>query len=159
MEGSRIRSDHEAIALLRERLVARRHVATTAVESERSASKAALKSLLANFPSAYRDVICRLEEIGLLAKTAIGYEASEMRRIDFAWPEKRIGMRITSWPSSCGDSHIPDFVFNDAVLRECGWLILSVDPRSHNFNDQLDRVFSVVKRVGATKGRQWGAAR
>jgi len=107
------------------------------------------KLLMNHFPHRYRRVMSGLRKAGLLGKARIDYVECDMRRIDFAWVEKKIGLRLSSWPGIIGNHEIPDFIYNDAALRERGWLMLSINPRSQHFDDQLARVVSVVKRVAA----------
>ena len=109
------------------------------------------KVLMNYFPYHYRRVMSGLNQAGLLNKVRIDYVERDMRRIDFAWVEKKIGLRVSSWPEIISNHEIPDFIYNDAALRESGWLMLSINPHSPNFDDQLGRVVSVVKRVGAPK--------
>lgn len=106
------------------------------------------KIALRSFPDHYREVMVALHEAGLLATAVIDYVDEEKRCINFAWPRKRIGLRLIPLPLFPGDRRIPDFAYNDAALREREWLILFVDPRSHSSKRQLDRVVSVVKSMG-----------
>jgi hypothetical protein len=71
-----------------------------------------------------------------------------------AWPEKRVGLRVTTWPRrrtrgrAIPEFVIPEFVFADAFLRDQGWLIFQVDPASNTFDEQLDRATVQIKRIG-----------
>ena len=140
------RNESESVRQLRARLEA-------LAARDRHVERMAAKAVLNHFPHHYQRVILGLERAGLLLTTEIDYVDCERRRVEFAWPEKMVGLRVAPWPlgAGCGRT-IPDFVYSDAALRDLGWLILSIDPSSSNFEEQLDRVVSVVKRVGAYRG-------
>jgi hypothetical protein len=144
-------SGHSSTSSLRARLEAH-SVSELKTARNRDADQTAPEKALLHFPHHYRRVMWGLEEARLLAKCRIEYVDSDMRRIDFAWPEKKVGLRVTSWPRAAGGHRdIPDFIYNVAALRERNWLIFYVDPYSPAFTDQLDRVISAIKRVGAPK--------
>lgn len=69
--------------------------------------------------------------------------------LEAAWPAKRIGIRVTSWPRVGSRHSAPDSFHNDTALRERGWLILPVDPDAANSVEQLERALRVVRRMGA----------
>jgi hypothetical protein len=145
------RGSDSSVASLRARLEAPGAGGVKAAKN-RDVQQSAAEKALQHFPHHYRRVMWGLEERGLLAKCRIDYVDSELRRLDFAWPEKRIGLRATPWPRAAGNNRdIPDFVYNDAALRERNWFIFYIDPYCPTFKDQLDRVISVVKRVGAPR--------
>jgi hypothetical protein len=97
-------------------------------------------------------VSLRLHQSGLLGKASVGHREYRNCDIDFAWPEKRVGLRVTSWPRPRSAERyrgvIPEFVYADAFLREQGWLIFQVDPASNTFDEQLDRAIVQIKRIG-----------
>ena len=102
---------------------------------------------LAMLPESYRRVMAKLDEAGVLQQIAIAYlERGAGCRLDFAWPTKRVGLRMTSWPVRGGRT-IPDFVYTDAYLSERGWVILPIDPEGPAFDDQFQRAVSVMKRL------------
>ena len=145
------RDTDSSVASLRARLEAHGAGGGKAAKN-RDAQQSAAERALQHFPHHYRRVMWGLEEPGLLAKCRIDYVDSELRRLDFAWPEKKIGLRVTPWPRAAGSSRdIPDFVYNDAALRERQWFIFYIDPYSPTFKDQLERVIAAVKRVGAPR--------
>jgi hypothetical protein len=103
----------------------------------------------------------RLHQSGLLGKASVDHREYRNCDIDFAWPEKRVGLRVTSWPRLRSTERyggvisteryggvIPDFVYADAFLREQGWLVFQVDPASNTFDVQLDRAIVQIKRIG-----------
>lgn len=144
-------SDLSSVASLRARLEAHGAGGAKAAKN-RNPQQSASEKALQHFPHHYRRVMWGLEESGLLAKCRIDYVDSELRRLDFAWPEKSIGLRATPWPrAGASNRDIPDFVYSDAVLRERNWLVFYIDPYSPTFQDQLDRVISAVKRVSAPR--------
>ena len=118
----------ELIRLLRARLVA-------AEARDRNFDQMPAQALM-QFPHRYQKVILGLEGAGLLSTTAINYADDELRRVDFAWPDKLIGLRVKP----------------EATLCELGWLILSIDPCSSNFKEQLERVALVVKLADSDSG-------
>ena len=120
-------------------------------DRERTVGKRALEQL----PDHYLMVICFLHGAGLLSETVIDYVDSDMRRIDFAWPKKLVGLRATPWPIANGHSTIPDSVYNDIALRDAGWLMLSVDPYSSSLKAQVHRVVDLVKTITAPADRTW----
>ena len=133
-------------------LRARLAASSAGVVKEPDAGQSPVGKVLMNyFPYHYRRVMSGLHKAGLLDKVRIDYVERDMRRIDFAWVEKKIGLRVSSWPEIISNHEIPDFIYSDSALRESGWLMLSINPHSPNFDDQLGRVVSVVKRVGAPK--------
>jgi hypothetical protein len=100
-------------------------------------------------PGSSPRVALKLHQSGLLEKASIDH-----RLMDFAWPEKRVGLRVTTWPRSrTEDSVVPKFVYADAYLRGQGWLIFQVDPASRTLDEQLDRVITQIKRIGRYPGR------
>jgi hypothetical protein len=140
---------HDPVSVLRARLEAVRVNAGEAAESRESITDDMSANIaLSQLPDHYLRVMRMLQGTGVLSKAHINY-VDDLRRIDFAWAEKRIGLRIDPWLLSTRGNRMPDFVYNDAALRERGWLIFSVDPYSPTAKDQLNRVASVVKRVGA----------
>lgn len=149
MTTNRNKNDQEKVVSLRERLEAagKGSSASRKLKTDEMLGKVAL----ARLPHHYRRVMSVLHEAGVLLNARIDYVDREMRCIDFAWPQKLIGLRVIPWPLRGGNQKVPDFVFNDAAMREQNWLILSVDPYSPNFEEQVDRVVSVVKRVGAPR--------
>lgn len=118
----------EFIRLLRARLVA-------SEARDRNFEQMPAQALM-QFPHHYQRVILGLEGTGLLSMTAINYADDQLRRVDFAWPDKLIGLRVKP----------------EAALCELGWLILSIDPYSSNFEEQLERVASVVKLADTDRG-------
>lgn len=142
------KNDRKSANALRARLEAA-PAQDTAERNGRVADCVVAKVALNQLPHHHQRVMWVLQEVGLLAKAEIDYVDRDMRRVDFAWVEKKIGLRITSCPRSAPDRRIPDFVYTDAALRELGWLIFSVDPYSPTVKAQIDRVASVIKRVGA----------
>lgn len=141
----------EPTNLLRARLEATAR--DTAERNGRVADCVVAKVALNELPHHYQRVMRVLQDVGLLAKAEIDYVDPNMRRIDFAWVEKQIGLRMTPCPRSAPNRRIPDFVYTDAALREVGWLMFSVDPYSPTVKAQIDRVASVIKRVGAPSRR------
>ena len=122
------RNESESVRLLRSRLEA---LAATDRNVEQMPAQA-----LMQFPHHYQRVILGLEGAGLLSTTAINYVDDELRRVDFAWPDRLIGLRVKP----------------EAALCELGWLILSIDPYSSNFKEQLERVALVVKLADTDRG-------
>jgi len=114
----------------------------------------AAKIALGRLSPEYQTVMVGLEEAGLLSKAEIDYVDRDRRCMPFAWLDKCIGLRVVPSPLQSGDRRMPDFFYNDAALRERGWLILYLEP-SRNFEAQLDRVIAVVKRVGAPRSVGW----
>lgn len=99
-------------------------------------------------------VALKLHQSGLLGKASIDHREYRKCRIDFAWPEKRVGLRVSTWPRCrTQGSVIPEFVYADAFLREQGWLIFQVDPASKTFDEQLDRAALQIDRIGQYPGR------
>ncbi len=99
-------------------------------------------------PGSNPRVALKLHQSGL-EKASIDHREYRKCRIEFAWPEKRVGLRVTTWPRDrAHGSVIPEFVYTDAFLRERGWLIFPVDAASNTFDEQLDRAMSVIKRMG-----------
>jgi hypothetical protein len=85
-------------------------------------------------------VAWKLHRSGVLEKASIDHREYRKCRIGFAWPEKRVGLRVTTWPRCrTRGSVIPEFVYADAFLRDQGWLIFHVDPASKTFDEQLHR--------------------
>ena len=122
------RNESESVRLLRARLEA---LAATDRNVEQMPAQA-----LMQFPHHYQMVILGLEGAVLLSTTAINYVDDELRRVDFAWPDRLIGLRVKP----------------EAALCELGWLILSIDPYSSNFKEQLERVALVVKLADTDRG-------
>lgn len=145
------RNDRKSADALRVRLEATAQ--DTAERNGRVADCVVAKVALNQLPHHYQRVVRVLQEVGVLAKAEIDYVDPNMRRIDFAWVEKQIGLRMTPCPRSAPNRRIPDFVYTDAALREVGWLMFSVDPYSPTVKAQIDRVASVIKRVGAPSRR------
>ncbi len=104
-------------------------------------------------PGSNPRVALKLHQSGL-EKASIDHREYRKCGIDFAWPEKRVGLRVTTWPRrrtqgrAIPEFVIPEFVFADAFLREQGWLIFQVDPASNTFDEQLDRATVQIKRIG-----------
>ena len=122
------RNESESVRLLRDRLEA---LAATDRNVEQMPAQAMMQ-----FPHHYQRVILGLEGAGLLSTTAINYVDDELRRVDFAWPDRLIGLRVKP----------------EAALCELGLLILSIDPYSSNFKEQLERVALVVKLADTDRG-------
>src|SRR5689334_21381741 len=118
-------------------------LAVSSREAEESVLSAAFTALCINAGSSSSSnpqVALRLHQRRLLEKYSIDHFEYCKCRIDFAWPVKRVGLRVTTWPRSrTQGSVMPEFVYTDASLREQGWLILPVDPASNTFDEQLDR--------------------
>jgi hypothetical protein len=127
-------------------------LAASSREAEESVLSAAFTALCINAglsSSSNPQVALRLHQRGLLEKASIDNLEYGKCRIDFAWPVKRVGLRVNTWPRDrAHGSVIPEFVYTDAFLRERGWLIFPVDPASNTFDEQLDRAMSVIKRMG-----------
>jgi len=105
-------------------------------------------------PGSNPRVALKLHQSGLLEKASIDHREYRNCRIDFAWPEKRVGLRVTTWPRRrTQGSVIPEFVYADAFIREQGWLIFQVDPASKTFDEQLDRAALQINRIGQYPGR------
>jgi hypothetical protein len=101
-----------------------------------------------DFPQGHTPrVSLRLHQSGLLEKASINHSEYGNCRIDFAWPAKRVGLRVSTWPRWQIRNVIPEFVYTDAFLREHGWLIFQVDPTSNTFEEQLSRAISVIERT------------
>jgi hypothetical protein len=120
--------------------------------AEQAVLSAAFEALCINSgltPGPNPRVALKLHKCGLLEKASTDHREYGNCRIDFAWPNKRVGLRVSTWPGSrtCG-SVVPEFVYTDAFLREHGWLIFQVDPASNTFDEQLSRAISVIKRMG-----------
>lgn len=113
------------------------------------------KRALAQLPDHYGMVICFLQHAGLLAETVIDYVDRDMRRIDFAWPRKLVGLRATPCPMGTGTSLIPDSMYSDIALRDAGWLMLTVDPYSPSLKAQVTRVADLVKAIDSPKAGTW----
>jgi hypothetical protein len=106
-------------------------------------------------PGSNPRVALKLHQSGLLGKASIDHREYRKCRIDFAWPEKRVGLRVTTWPRCrTQGSVIPEFVYADAFLRGQGWLIFQVDPASKTFDEQLDRAAFQINRIGQYPGRR-----
>lgn len=106
-------------------------------------------SVAAALPDDLAEVVRGFDPPELFRRSEIGYvDPDGAGRIEMAWPAKRIGIRLSSWPQIDGDSAPPVFVRTDAALREREWVILPVDPESPACGKQLLRALQVVKRMG-----------
>ena len=131
-------------------------IVTRLAASSRAAEESVLRAAFAALcndaglsPGSNPRVAWRLHKSGLLEKASIDHREYRKCRIDFAWPEKRVGLRVTTWPRCrTQGSVIPEFVYTDAFLRERGRLIFPVDPASNTFDEQLDRATVQIKRIG-----------
>jgi hypothetical protein len=98
-------------------------------------------------PGRYPKLTFRLHEAGLLTKASVDH-AEKGHRIDFAWPAKRIGLRVENTSYGYWSDSRPA----DSALRERGWLILHVDMASGSLDEQVHRVVAVIKRMGPYTG-------
>jgi hypothetical protein len=107
-------------------------------------------------PGSHPRVALRLHRCGLLEKASRDHREYGNCRIDFAWPNKRVGLRVSTWPRSRTlGSVVPEFVYTDAFLREHGWLIFPIDPASNTFDEQLSRAISAITRMVQYPKRAW----
>src|SRR6478752_4364305 len=90
--------------------------------AEESVLRAAFAALCNNAglsPGSNPRVAWRLHQWGFLEKASTDHREYGKCRIDFAWPIKRVGLRVNTWPRDrAHDSVIPEFVYTDAFLRE-----------------------------------------
>jgi hypothetical protein len=99
-------------------------------------------------PGLHPKLAFKLHEADLLKKASIAHVEDRTYPIDFAWPAKRIGLRVVHGSPDCHvDSRVADH-----ELRERGWLMLAIDPRSTTFEEQFARVVAVIKRMGPYSG-------
>ena len=118
---------------------------------EQAVLSAAFEALCINSgltPGSNPRVALKLHKCGLLEKASTDHLEYGKCRIDFAWPPKRVGLRVATLPRNRTFQTVPQFVYVDAFLRERGWLIFPIDPASNTFVEQLDRAISVIKRMG-----------
>jgi hypothetical protein len=71
-------------------------------------------------PGSNPRVALRLHECGLLEKASTDHLEYGKCRIDFAWPTKRLGLRVATLPRNRSSRPVPEFVYVDAFLREHG---------------------------------------
>ena len=117
---------------------------------EQAVLSAAFEALCINSgltPGSNPRVALKLHKCGLLEKASTNHMEYGKCRIDFAWPAKRVGLRVATLPRGTFQP-VPELVYVDAFLRERGWLIFQVDPASNTFDEQLSRAISVIKRMG-----------
>jgi len=109
----------------------------------------ACDSVAAVLPEPLRGALRGFDPPELFLRAETDYvEPESGMSIDVAWPAKRIGIRLTSWPRVANPCPVPDFVSTDAGARERGWLIFPVDPDAANSSEQLVRALRVIKRMG-----------